>query len=98
MSSGGSGVNVLGPPDADDQSLFSQIGRSAQAAGAVQESTASANSRRITIYRNGFTVDDGPLRDPHAPENQEFIRDLSRGMVPRGNAALDDILLIKHFL
>lgn len=80
---GGSGINVLGPPTPDD-SLFGQIQRSASQAGAISESSSSTNSRRITIYRNGFTVDDGPLRDPHAPENTEFISDLGRGLVPRG--------------
>ncbi|CAL6270615.1 unnamed protein product [Bathycoccus prasinos] len=36
--------------------------------------------RVITFYDNGFTVDDGPLRDPS--ENQEFIEMIGRGMCP----------------
>ena len=36
--------------------------------------------RVVTFYDNGFTVDDGPLRDPS--ENQEFIEMIGRGMCP----------------
>ena len=81
----------MGPPgpedESSDQNLFHRIQRSAMQAGAMQEASG-ASTRRITIYRNGFTVDDGPLRDPNAPENVDFIRDLSRGVVPRGTVQL----------
>ena len=36
--------------------------------------------RVVTFYDNGFTVDDGTLRDPS--ENQEFIEMIGRGMCP----------------
>lgn len=35
------------------------------------------------MYRNGFTVDDGPLRDLTSPESMEFIASLEKGEVPR---------------
>lgn len=34
---------------------------------------AGTTEFRITLYRNGFTVNDGPLRDPMTPENQLFM-------------------------
>lgn len=37
---------------------------------------------KITLYRNGFTVNDGPLRDPSTPENQAFMARLMEGRVP----------------
>jgi len=40
-------------------------------------------TRTITFWRNGFTVDDGPLRNVTDPENQEFLRDINNGIVPR---------------
>lgn len=88
-NSGGSGVNVLGPPGPgdDDSSLFGRIRAGAAAADALVN-TSSAVSRTVTIYRNGFTVDNGPLRDPTAPENASFLSDLTRGRVPRGNFAV----------
>ena len=36
--------------------------------------------RTVTFYNNGFTVDDGPLRDP--AQNQEFMEMIGRGMCP----------------
>jgi len=88
---GGSGVNVLGPPgpndNHDDGSLFGRIRAGAAAADALVTSS-SAVARTVTIYRNGFTVDNGPLRDPAAPENASFLGDLARGRVPRGKLKL----------
>lgn len=39
--------------------------------------------RIITLYKNGFTVDDGPLRSNTDPANKEFLQDVSGGHVPR---------------
>jgi hypothetical protein len=39
--------------------------------------------RKITLYRNGFTIDDGPFRDLESPENKQFIASLSDGYIPR---------------
>ena len=39
--------------------------------------------RIITMYKNGFTVDDGPLRSMTDPANKEFLSDISNGNVPR---------------
>ena len=45
---------------------------------------AGGNNRRITMYRNGFTVDDGPIRDLTSPESRAFLASLESGDVPRG--------------
>ena len=39
--------------------------------------------RVITMYANGFTIDDGPFRPLDDPENQAFIKDVGRGLIPR---------------
>jgi len=39
-------------------------------------------TRTIAFYKNGFTVDDGPLRHLDDPANQNFINDVQRGLVP----------------
>jgi len=36
-------------------------------------SAKGISSRKISMYRNGFTVDDGELRDLTTPENLAFI-------------------------
>mmetsp|Transcript_26545 Transcript_26545/g.68541 ORF Transcript_26545/g.68541 Transcript_26545/m.68541 type:complete len:230 (+) Transcript_26545:87-776(+) len=40
-------------------------------------------SHTITFWRDGFTVDDGPLRRSDDPENAQFLADINRGQVPR---------------
>lgn len=62
-----------GPPTRD--SVFSL----AEQAG----SEDSAQIRRtITMYRDGFVVDDGPYRRLDDPANADFLRSLARGQTP----------------
>ena len=51
---------------------------------ASKESRAEKNEVNITItlYANGFTVNDGPFRDYRSPENQEFMANINQGRVP----------------
>ena len=38
----------------------------------------------VTVYANGFTVGDGPFRASEGdPGNEAFLRDISRGLIPR---------------
>ncbi|XP_048779746.2 NSFL1 cofactor p47-like isoform X1 [Ostrea edulis] len=37
----------------------------------------------LKLWKNGFSIDDGPLRDFHDPANKEFLDAVSRGEVPR---------------
>jgi len=38
---------------------------------------------RITVYQNGFVVDDGEFREYDTPENKEFMSELNKGYVPK---------------
>lgn len=38
---------------------------------------------KITLYSNGFTIDDGEFRPYDAPENKQFMKELNEGYVPR---------------
>lgn len=61
-------------PNRED--IFSQA-ESADAAGNGEI------RRTITMFRSGFTVDNGPYRQLSDPNNAEFLSALARGMVPR---------------
>lgn len=37
----------------------------------------------LKMWRNGFSVDDGPLRAFQDPQNREFLESITRGEVPR---------------
>ncbi len=43
----------------------------------------SSSRRTITMYRDGFVVDDGPYRRVDDPENADFLRSLAMGRTPR---------------
>merc|ERR1712093_497323 len=51
---------------------------------AVEEAPAAPErvEHVITFWRNGFTIDEGELRDPKVPENAAILEALNRGMVP----------------
>lgn len=48
-------------------------------------SREGAQAVEITLYRNGFTVDNGPLRDLTSTESRDFLTSLERGQIPRGD-------------
>eukprot|EP00598_Pedospumella_elongata_P002622 CAMPEP_0184968278 /NCGR_PEP_ID=MMETSP1098-20130426/1377_1 /TAXON_ID=89044 /ORGANISM="Spumella elongata, Strain CCAP 955/1" /LENGTH=273 /DNA_ID=CAMNT_0027489861 /DNA_START=53 /DNA_END=874 /DNA_ORIENTATION=+ len=89
---GGSGLAVLGPPPSSSSarggagvfdSIVQRASNPGEDTGSLPPIDAEGNSRRITMYRNGFTVDDGPLRDLTSPESRAFIASLENGDVPQ---------------
>lgn len=38
---------------------------------------------KITLWKNGFTVDDQPLRDFNSPMNKKFLDDIKQGVIPQ---------------
>ena len=45
--------------------------------------SVETSRRTITMYRSGFTVDDGPYRRLDDVNNTEFLTSLARGRIPR---------------
>ncbi|KAL4487614.1 hypothetical protein ABPG72_017403 [Tetrahymena utriculariae] len=37
---------------------------------------------KITLYQNGFCIDDGEFRDYNTPENKQFMKELNQQIVP----------------
>jgi len=79
---GGSGLAVVGPPRGGPANVFDGVVAKAQSEAAASTGD-NVKTVKLNMYRNGFTVDEGPLRDPAAPENEEFMQNLNRGMIPR---------------
>ncbi|CAM9311870.1 unnamed protein product [Chrysoparadoxa australica] len=82
---GGSGLSVIGPGNDDKDSspkdtaddIFNRA-----TSGEAAEGTSRLQVT-ITMYREGFTVDDGPYRRLDDPANKPFLQDLGKGIVPR---------------
>lgn len=92
---GGSGLAVL-PNNAEEDddaeggasdaifNIAEHAGRSEAANDDDDSNAGGATTRRtITMYRDGFLVDDGPYRRLDDPANAEFLRYLARGQTPR---------------
>jgi len=82
---GGSGLAVVPNQDQEGAPPSDAIFNLAEAADPPPSGNDGAGGevrRTITMYRSGFTVDDGPHRRLDDPANAEFLRNLARGMVP----------------
>lgn len=63
--------------------VFDNIVKQASSSSADGAPPASGvEGVKITLYKNGFTVNDGPIRDVTTPENILFLQTLDRGEVP----------------
>lgn len=56
---------------------------SAARGGPVEGDRKDMEEHTITFYKNGFVVNDGPLRGYDDAENKEFMDDVGKGFVPR---------------
>lgn len=85
---GGSGLAVEGPPSSNTNSnIFDSLVKrasNAEDSSDSKEMEGNNNHSHITMYNNGFTVDNGPLRDLVSPNNVAFLNSLQRGEVPQG--------------
>jgi UBX domain-containing protein 1 len=45
--------------------------------------------RQLTLWRNGFTIDDGPLYAYSDPESLEILREIRMGRLPRNIAGVE---------
>lgn len=62
--------------------------RQARGAGGVSGAPPGEVTARITLYANGFIVDDGEFQDTESnPANKMFLFDLKKGVVPQGMEA-----------
>jgi hypothetical protein len=75
---GGSGLAVEGQPD-HVRRLIEQAQKSS-ASGAAPP--AGASGKKITLYKNGFIIDDGEFRDISIEQNKKFMDTLTAGHVP----------------
>jgi hypothetical protein len=77
-----SGQSVIPPPGPGDgarrpDDMFEAAQNLAR--GQAPASTEATQTRTLTMYANGFTIDDGPFRPKDDPENQAFIKRISEG-------------------
>jgi len=73
-----SGLSLQAPPD-EDKDAFKKI---QQLASAGNSGPLPDNHVVVTVYRDGFTVGDGPFRPLSDPLNKKFMDDMAAGRSP----------------
>lgn len=68
-----SGLAVENPGDED---AWNQMSQHASSSGPVD------GAYQITMWRNGFTINNGPLRPSDDPLNKKFLDEIARGVCP----------------
>ncbi|KAJ1341212.1 hypothetical protein BSLG_004217 [Batrachochytrium salamandrivorans] len=53
-----------------------------QDSSSPESSNTETVSRHLTFWRNGFSIDDGPLLEYDDPSNQEFLKAINSGRAP----------------
>jgi len=91
------GAQVAEPPKPQQPSYFGGQGHTlgdirnpsvvVRPAAAPQRQEPPEVNHTITFWRNGFSVDDGPLRKYEDPANKEFLDSINKGVVPQEMAA-----------
>jgi len=84
----GSGLAVLAPADRGTpgdrlRQVMDRLQREQAARGGAAEPAPNRRMVAVTVYRNGFTVDNGPLRNLSDPANQAFMESLVQGYCPQ---------------
>jgi len=78
---GGSGLAVVPNPSQPVEGMFNLA--SAHTSSSESPPDQSINRHIITMYRSGFTVDNGAYRRLDDPANAEFLQSLAAGRTPR---------------
>jgi UBX domain-containing protein 1 len=73
-----SGLAIQNPGDEDAFKKMQQLA----SAGAGSAGPLPANHVVVTVYRDGFTVGDGPFRPLSDPLNKKFMDDMAAGRSP----------------
>eukprot|EP00320_Phaeocystis_rex_P003239 CAMPEP_0119069628 /NCGR_PEP_ID=MMETSP1178-20130426/24340_1 /TAXON_ID=33656 /ORGANISM="unid sp, Strain CCMP2000" /LENGTH=266 /DNA_ID=CAMNT_0007051405 /DNA_START=34 /DNA_END=834 /DNA_ORIENTATION=- len=63
-------------------SSFSGTGQSLDGQSVGQPLAPPPQEHTITFWSNGFSVDDGPLRNAQDPDNAAFLADVNQGRMP----------------
>jgi len=59
-----------------------RLGNTTTPTAKIQSTTKKETRMKITMWKNGFTVAEGPLRDYNDPGNQSFLDSIKQGVIP----------------
>mmetsp|Transcript_14414 Transcript_14414/g.25814 ORF Transcript_14414/g.25814 Transcript_14414/m.25814 type:complete len:255 (-) Transcript_14414:330-1094(-) len=79
---GGSGLNVMDPTGRDAGNAGFMNGILNRARSEAASAPSDGPIVNVVFYANGFTLDDGPLRELGTPENDTFLQHILQGICP----------------
>ena len=89
---GAQGIDEWRSNNPGGTSSFAGVGQSLDGSSSVGQPIAPPpQEHTITFWANGFSVDDGPLRNAQDPANAAFLADVNRGAAlshPRAHPCL----------
>jgi len=62
---------------------FENLINKAKEGGSKPKDGGDKSDVKVTLWANGFQVDDGELRSYDDPANKDFMKDLNEGYVPK---------------
>ncbi|KAH9421214.1 NSFL1 cofactor p47 [Dermatophagoides pteronyssinus] len=79
-----SGIGAtLGSATEISRKIFGGSSTSRQSAAHSDDSDDSNRDTTLKLWRDGFSIDDGPLRSYQDPSNAEFLASIRSGQIPR---------------
>ena len=76
-------MSVIDPRNGGGGGGDPYAGMKGAASQAGSEDTGVPMGQKITLYANGFTVDDGPFRALDDPANAAFVASMNQGAASR---------------
>merc|ERR1719409_2118342 len=90
--SGGASSGMAVQSGENDDDLWKKMQENASSSGPAPD------AYQITLWRDGFTINDGPLRPLSDPLNKKFVDEIQRGQCPDElkGAATGDVPVSVH--
>lgn len=76
-----SGIAVMNPEDEKKNDWINKL--KAEEAKNKGEFDKTKNKIKLSVYKNGFVIDDGEFRDIKLPENKKFMEQVHKGYIPQ---------------
>lgn len=72
-----------------------RLGNNQSTSKPIQPTKKKEEKKRIVMWKNGFTFDNGPLRNYNDPVNAAFLEDIKQGKMPREIQQMGADLLVE---
>ena len=76
-----SGINVENPDNNEEEDIIEKAKRTG--GNNKEDFEKSENKMKLTVYKNGFVIDDGEFRPITDEKNKKFMEEVTKGYIPQ---------------